>query len=69
MPTVPSRIHPEIRMYSINDAAERSDLARSTLYNFIKSGRLKTVKVEGAGDLIADAALRKLLQIEESTDG
>jgi excisionase family DNA binding protein len=64
MPTAPTRIHPEIRMYSIRGAAERSDLARSTLYNFIKSGRLKTVKI-GGRRLIPDEALRRLLQIEE----
>jgi excisionase family DNA binding protein len=67
MPITPARIHPEIRMHSINGAAERSDLARSTLYNFIKSGRLKTVKV-GSRRLIPDEALRRLLQIEDPTD-
>jgi excisionase family DNA binding protein len=67
MPTAPARIHPEIRMYSINAASEKSDLARSTLYNFIKSGRLKTVKV-GGRRLIPDEALRRLLKIEEVGD-
>lgn len=60
MPTAPARIRPEIRMYSISDAAERSDLSASTLYNFIKSGRLKTVII-GARRLVPDKSLRRLL--------
>jgi excisionase family DNA binding protein len=63
MQTAPARIHPEIRMYSVRDAAKRSDLSNSTLYNFIKSGRLKTVKV-GGRRLIPDESLRRLLQID-----
>jgi excisionase family DNA binding protein len=56
---------PGIRMYSVRTASEQSDLSRSTLYNFIKDGRLKTVKV-GGRRLIPDSALRELLQIGES---
>lgn len=67
MPTAAIRIHPEIRMYSIRAAAERSDLSASTLYNYIRAGRLRTVKV-GGRRLIPDEALRRLLQIEEAAD-
>jgi excisionase family DNA binding protein len=64
MPTALPRIHPEIRMYSISAAAEKSNLGRTTLYNFIKSGHLKTVKI-GSRRLVPDESLRRLLQIEE----
>jgi len=63
MQTAPARIHPEIRMHSISAAAEKSDLGKSTLYNFIKSGRLKSIKV-GGRRLIPDEELRRLLQID-----
>jgi excisionase family DNA binding protein len=58
-------LRPYIKMHSISDASEQSDLSRSTLYNFIKDGRLKTVKV-GGRRLIPDQSLRDLLQIGES---
>ncbi len=67
MPTAPARIHPEICMHSVNGAVEKSNLSHSTLYNYIKSGKLKTVKI-GGRRLIPDEALRKLLKIEESAD-
>jgi excisionase family DNA binding protein len=65
MPNVITPPRPGIRMYSVRAASEQSDLSRSTLYNFIKDGRLKTVKV-GGRRLIPDSALRDLLQIGES---
>ena len=58
---------PEIRMHRINDVIEISRLSHSTIYNQIRDGSLKTVKVCGAR-LVTDEALRKLLQIGESAD-
>jgi excisionase family DNA binding protein len=52
-------------MHRIDDAFEISRLGRSTLYNHMKSGRLKSVRI-GGRRLIPDSALRELLQIEES---
>jgi excisionase family DNA binding protein len=65
MATAPISLRPYIKMYSVKRASEQSDLARSTLYNFIREGKLKTVKV-GGRRLIPDSALRELLQIGES---
>jgi predicted DNA-binding transcriptional regulator AlpA len=55
---------PEIKMHRIAGASEKSGLSRSTLYNRIRDGSLRTVKVCGAR-LIPDESLRKLLKIEE----
>jgi excisionase family DNA binding protein len=52
------------QMHRIDDAVEISRLGRSTLYTYIKSGRLKSVRI-GGRRLIPDSALRELLQIEE----
>jgi excisionase family DNA binding protein len=65
MSTASTPLRPGIKMHSVSAASEQSDLSRSTLYNFIKDGRLKTVKV-GGRRLIPDAALRELLQIGET---
>jgi excisionase family DNA binding protein len=67
MATAPIPLRPYIKMYSVKGASEQSDLARSTLYNFIREGKLKTVKV-GGRRLIPDSALRELLQIGESSE-
>jgi predicted DNA-binding transcriptional regulator AlpA len=56
---------PEIKMHRISGAAEKSGLSRSTIYNRIRDGSLKTVKVCGAR-LIPDESLRRLLQIQEA---
>jgi excisionase family DNA binding protein len=61
------RPRPEIKMYRIGDAAERSGLSRSTIYNRIRDGSLQTVKVVGAR-LISDEALRRLLKLEGPSD-
>jgi predicted site-specific integrase-resolvase len=44
MATAPISLCPYIKMYSVKRASEQSDLARSTLYNFIREGKLKTVE-------------------------
>jgi hypothetical protein len=62
---VPSR--PEIKMHRISDVIEITRLSHSTIYNRIRDGSLRTVKVCGAR-LITDEALRKLLKIEEPAD-
>jgi excisionase family DNA binding protein len=54
----------DIKMHRIDDASAISSLSRSTLYDHIRSGRLKSIKV-GGRRLIPDSALRELLQIEE----
>ena len=51
--------------YRFNDAAIVSGLARSTLYNLMRSGELPFVEV-GKIRMITDGALRKLLQIDEA---
>jgi Helix-turn-helix domain len=53
--------------YRVNDAALISGLCRSQLYNLMRDGRLPFVEV-GKIRMITDAALRKLLKIEESAD-
>jgi predicted DNA-binding transcriptional regulator AlpA len=63
---VPQR--PEIKMHRISDVIEITRLSHSTIYNRIRDGSLRTVKVCGAR-LITDEALRKLLKIEEPADG
>jgi excisionase family DNA binding protein len=54
----------DIKMHRIDDASAISSLSRSTLYDHIRHGRLKSIKV-GGRRLIPDSALRELLQIEE----
>ena len=53
--------------YRINDAALVSGLCRSSLYNLMRRGELEFVEV-GKIRMITDAALRKLLKIEEPID-
>jgi hypothetical protein len=53
--------------YRVNDAALVSGLCRSQLYNLMRDGRLPFVEV-GKIRMITDAALRRLLKIEEPTD-
>jgi excisionase family DNA binding protein len=49
--------------HRVNAAAEIIGVKRSTIYNLINSGKLRSVKVGGTR-LIPDAALRELLQVE-----
>jgi predicted DNA-binding transcriptional regulator AlpA len=58
---------PEIKMHRISDVIEISRLSHSTIYNRIRDGSLRTVKICGAR-LVSDEALRKLLKIEEPSD-
>jgi excisionase family DNA binding protein len=51
--------------YRVNDAALVSGLARSTLYNLMRSGELPFVEV-GKIRMIHDSALRKILKIEDA---
>jgi excisionase family DNA binding protein len=48
--------------HRIDDAVEVSGIGRSTLFEHIRHGRLKSVKIGGLR-LIPDAALREFLQI------
>jgi hypothetical protein len=54
--------------YRINDAVTASGLCRSQLYNLMRSGQLPFVEV-GKVRMIRAGDLRKLLKIEEPTDG
>lgn len=56
---------PDIQMHRIDDAAAISRLSRGTIYNRIKDGSLRSVKV-GKRRLIPETALRQLLQVEEA---
>jgi excisionase family DNA binding protein len=47
-------------VYSINQAAQATNLSRATIYRLIASGQLKTVKV-GARRLIPVSAIDALL--------
>jgi excisionase family DNA binding protein len=49
--------------HRVNAAADIIGVKRSTIYNLIASGKLRSVKV-GGSRLIPDAALRELLQVE-----
>jgi Helix-turn-helix domain len=53
--------------YRVNDAALVSGLCRSSLYNLMRRGELEFVTV-GRVRMITDAALRKLLKLEEPAD-
>jgi excisionase family DNA binding protein len=68
MPASQSEPRGTVVMHRIADAVTISRLCRSTIYNHIRSGALKSVKVGGAR-LISDEALRKLLKIEEAGEG
>jgi excisionase family DNA binding protein len=48
--------------HRVDDAAEVCGIGRSTLFEHIRHGRLKSVKI-GGRRLIPDAALREFLQI------
>jgi excisionase family DNA binding protein len=48
--------------HRIDDAVEVSGIGRPTLFEHIRHGRLKSVKIGGLR-LIPDAALREFLQI------
>jgi len=40
-------IHPTKLAYSIREASESTSLSRSSIYNYVAAGRLKTVRVGG----------------------
>jgi hypothetical protein len=65
MPTAQSEPRGTLVMHRIADVVTISRLCRSTIYNHIKSGALKSVRVGGAR-LVTDASLRRLLKVEES---
>jgi excisionase family DNA binding protein len=61
-----SKLDPAQRLaHRVNAAADIIGVKRSTIYNLISRGKLKSVKV-GGSRLIPDSALRELLQVEES---
>jgi excisionase family DNA binding protein len=53
-----------IKMHSVNAAAKASNTCRSTIYNRIRTGQLRSVKF-GGRRLIPDESLREALQIGE----
>jgi excisionase family DNA binding protein len=67
MKTEVSNIRPDIQMHRIDDAAAISRLSRNTLYNHIKAGSLKSVRI-GGRRLIPETALREFLQIGASAE-
>jgi excisionase family DNA binding protein len=63
---VPSstKLDPAQRLaHRVNAAADIIGVKRSTIYNLINAGKLRSVKVGGTR-LIPDAALRDLLHVE-----
>lgn len=56
----PNGAEPERLAYTVEDAATASGLGRTTLFGFIKSGQLRTLKV-GRRRLVTPEALRDLL--------
>lgn len=48
-------------VYSIDETLQELGVARATLYRFINSGQLKTVRM-GKRRLVAAAALREFLE-------
>lgn len=58
----PNRI--ERLAFSIPEAAQRLGISRATLYNLLKSGHLKSVKILGR-TLVTDAELRRFLKALE----
>lgn len=52
---------PAVLAYRINDAAKVAGLSRSSLYNLIKDGELRSIMVAGRRLIPADA-LRELLR-------
>jgi excisionase family DNA binding protein len=56
-------IRPEIQMHRISDAAQITRLHANTIFEHIKAGRLKSVKI-GGRRLIPETALREFLQIK-----
>ena len=60
-PPSPGQPWPEIKMYTVAGAAEATTISRALLYEYIKSGRLHSLKV-GKRRLIPAESLRDLLQ-------
>jgi excisionase family DNA binding protein len=56
-----STIHDSLKIaYSVREACSATSLGRTTMYNHIKSGRLRTVRVGGRTIILADELKRFL---------
>jgi excisionase family DNA binding protein len=56
---------PDIQMHRVRDASAISRISVNTLFEHIRAGRLKSVKI-GGRRLIPETALREFLQIEDT---
>ena len=60
-PKCPSPLSPNVALaYRVNDAAKVSGLSRTSLYELLATGQLRSIKVAGRRLISADA-LRELL--------
>lgn len=59
---------PDLRLYTVNDVAERLQLSRATVYKHIESGKLQTLRV-GQKRRVSPAQLARFIEDLESKGG
>lgn len=59
---------PELRLYTVDDVAERLQLSRATVYKHIESGKLQTLRV-GQRRRVSPAQLARFIEDLESEGG
>lgn len=56
-----------IKTYSVNEVAEILKVTNSTIYNYIKAGKLKAVKL-GKSHIITEEALQEVFNAEATQE-
>ncbi len=59
---------PELRLYTVDDVAERLQLSRATVYKHIESGKLQSLRV-GQRRRVSPAQLTRFIEDLESEGG
>jgi excisionase family DNA binding protein len=64
MPEQPPNVPPNMRLFKVEDAMTLLSLGRNTIFELIRSGRLRSVK-EGRSRLIPGSAIAEYIELLE----